>query len=66
MMSNAPPPFDPVVAVHAEYRKHMHGARKKPTKAQTKIIKSAIRACSGADDREGWEVVRDIVRWVFT
>ena len=53
--------------VHAEYRKHMRGARVKPTPKQAKIIRAALKEYEGAEtDRAAWEIARDVVAWVFT
>ena len=58
---------EPVKLVHAEYRKHMHGARVKPTPKQGKIIRVALKEYEGAEtDRAAWEIARDVVAWVFT
>ena len=56
-----------VKLVHAEYRKHMRGARVKPTPKQAKIIRAALKEYEGAEtDRAAWEIARDVVAWVFT
>lgn len=58
---------EPVKLVHAEYRKHMRGARVKPTPKQAKIIRAALKEYEGAEqDRAAWEIARDVVSWVFT